>query len=266
MGDVSIGFLGGGRMASALMRGLLREREPGSIGVYDPVLRPGEPWLGTACRVFASPAELFAASRWLVWAIKPQVFHAEAAAWRALRFSGTGWISIMAGVRLARLEALAGNVPVVRAMPNLPLMLGAGAVALAPGRHAGGPHLEEARRLFAPVGEVLVVDEKAMDGVTALSGSGPAYLFYLAEVVDREAHGLGLTPEAARKLWAQTLLGSARMLAAPGAEPAELRRQVTSPGGTTQAALEELERRGFAAAFAAGLAAARDRSVVLSGS
>jgi pyrroline-5-carboxylate reductase len=169
----------------------------------------------------------------------------------------------MAGVKSTSIETLFEGVPVVRTMPNTPMMFSQGMVALAAGAHAGEDHLDAVESFFSPVAKTLRVDEKQMDGVTAVSGSGPAYVFRLAEEVLEQSSKLGLGREQALTLWAQTLRGAASMLEGE-TSPKELREQVTSPGGTTQAALETFETLGLASAFGAGLKAAYDRSIELS--
>lgn len=259
-----LGFLGGGRMASAIRTGLLKSMPPGRICVYEPEAAAAEAWRGLGCAALGSEAELFRSCQWLVWAVKPQVFHRNISAWEKLRFKGSGWVSIMAGVRLEKLEALSGGAAVIRAMPNTPLLVGEGMTALCPGENADSGDLAEAAGIFGPVSRTVIVDESAMDGVTALSGSGPAYLFLLAEAVERHAQALGLAAEKARELFAQTLVGAGRMLLLSGKSPAELRGQVTSPGGTTEAALELLAREDLAGIFGRALLKAKQRSSELS--
>lgn len=174
-------------------------------------------------------------------------------------------VSIMAGMTTARIEsALGGKARVVRAMPNLPVRVGAGVTAIAPGARASEGDLAEARRIFASVGDVLCVDEKDMDAVTALSGSGPAYYFHLTETLASAGEDLGLAPEVARRLAVGTAAGAGKLLAESGESPGTLRERVTSPGGTTAAALDVLRKEGVAEAYGRALRAARDRSRELS--
>ncbi len=155
-------------------------------------------------------------------------------------------ISIAAGIRIANIEgSLRRQVPVVRAMPNTPALINEGVTAIAGGSFARKKHMETASGIFSAVGVVVTVEESMMDAVTALSGSGPAYLFLIAEIM-REAGGtLNLPSEVAQKLVSQTVLGSAKMLVEEGADPETLRKKVTSPGGTTEAALSFLKKSGF---------------------
>lgn len=179
---------------------------------------------------------------------------------------GTLVVSLAAGISCATLEsALPEGTPVVRVMTNTPLLVGQAMSALATGRAATGEHTGRVRGLLEPVGRVVTVPESQLDAVTALSGSGPAYLFAIVEAMIEGGVLLGLPRPLATELAVQTLVGSGAMLA-QGTHPALLREAVTSPGGTTAKALQVLHERGVPAAFLAALAAARDRSVQLSGS
>ena len=179
-------------------------------------------------------------------------------------------LSIAAGVGTAAIEAAATPadppVRVVRAMPNTPALVGAGASAVAGGTHAGEDDLAWAESILAAVGIVVRVAEPALDAVTGLSGSGPAYVFLVAESLIEAGVLVGLPRDVAGRLAVQTLLGSARLLAETGEDPAALRAAVTSPGGTTAAGLRRLEDRAVRAAFLDAVAAATERSRQLGGS
>lgn len=259
-----IGFLGGGRMASAIADGLLAQSENVEILVSDPALESegSEPKWGDRRAEVLSAEQLFERADWLVWSIKPQVFNSVFSPKSLHAFKGVGMISVMAGIKAKSIEAVYPGVPVVRTMPNTPMMYGQGMVALSKGAHASDEHLKLVESLFQPVAQTMVVDEVQMDGVTAVSGSGPAYVFRLAEEVVAQSSSLGLEPEQALKLWLQTLKGAAAMLEGPQS-PKALKEQVTSPGGTTQAALETFEAFGLGEAFAKGLRAAHQRSIEL---
>jgi pyrroline-5-carboxylate reductase len=157
------------------------------------------------------------------------------------------------------LEEAAGDIPVVRAMPNTPALVGAGAAAIAGGRKAGDDDLAWAEGILGAVGEVVRVPEKLLDAVTGLSGSGPAYVFLVAEALIDAGVLAGLPRDVSTTLAVQTLLGSARLLAESGDTPEVLRAAVTSPGGTTAAGLRELERAGVRSAILA-VSAAAERS------
>ncbi|OYO22783.1 pyrroline-5-carboxylate reductase [Enemella dayhoffiae] len=175
-------------------------------------------------------------------------------------------VSLCAGVSTAAVEdVLPAGTPVVRVMPNTPARIGQGMAAASAGRHASAEQVARVVELLAGTGRVVEVPEKLQDAVTAVSGSGPAYLFLVAEAMTDAAVTLGLPRDTARELVTQTLLGSATLLAENGEHPTLLREQVTSPGGTTAAALAVLEQHGLRAAFGDALTAARDRSVELGG-
>jgi pyrroline-5-carboxylate reductase len=173
-------------------------------------------------------------------------------------------VSIAAGVSTAQIEkALPQGCPVVRVMPNTPALLGAGMAAVAAGSRAKGAHLKIILSLFAAVGKSVRVREDQMDLVTAVSGSGPAYLFHLVECMTEAAIQGGLDRETALQLVTQTVYGAARMTLETGKSPEELRIQVTSPGGTTQAALTKMAERGFQETIAEAIQAATRRGAEL---
>ena len=180
----------------------------------------------------------------------------------AIAEAGCGRVlSIAAGVTIARLErALGGEVPVVRAMPNTPALVGAGAAAIAPGSHATEEDLRWAESILQAVGTVVVVPEKLLDAVTGLSGSGPAYVFLVVEALIDAGVLAGLPRDTSVALATQTLLGAARLLTETGEGPEALRAAVTSPGGTTAAGLRALEQAGVRAAFLDAVMAATERS------
>jgi pyrroline-5-carboxylate reductase len=174
-------------------------------------------------------------------------------------------VSIAAGVRLATLEASLGTIPVVRAMPNTPALVGAGVTAIAAGRAAGEDDLAWAEEVLGAVGRVVRVGEPLLDAVTGLSGSGPAYVFLVAEALIDAGVLVGLPRDLSATLAVQTLLGAARLLAETGDTPEALRAAVTSPGGTTAAGLRALEAAGVRAAILDAVVAATERSKELGG-
>ena len=170
-------------------------------------------------------------------------------------------VSLAAGITTAFIEArVPEGVAVVRVMPNTPALVDEGMAAIAPGSHCDDRHLAEAEELMGSTGRVLRVPERQMDAVTAISGSGPAYIFFVVESMIEAGVHLGLPRSTSTELVVQTLVGSAKMLRETGTHPVVLREQVTSPGGTTAAALRELETHKVRAAFLAAMEAARDRS------
>ena len=173
-------------------------------------------------------------------------------------------VSLAAGITTAFLESrLPDGVAVVRVMPNTPALVDEGMAAISPGSHCDDDHLAIAEGLLGSTGRVLRVPEKQMDAVTAISGTGPAYVFFVVESMIEAGVHLGLPRATATDLVVQTLVGSAKMLRETGTHPVVLREQVTSPGGTTAAALRELEVHKVRAAFLAALEAARNRSAEL---
>lgn len=250
--------VGGGKMGEALVGGLLRggwagadvlivEKDPARVDV----LRAALPEVA----VVEAPQR----SAGTVLAVKPGDVPAVCG---AVAEAGTDRVlSIAAGVTLATLErSLGGGPAVVRAMPNTPALVGAGAAAIAPGTTAGEEDLVWAESLLGAVGTVVRVDEPLLDAVTGLSGSGPAYVFLLAEALMAAGREVGLPPEVADALTVQTLLGAATLLARSGDRPEALRAAVTSPNGTTQAGIEAMEAAGFRAAVTKGVDAATKRS------
>lgn len=174
-------------------------------------------------------------------------------------------ISIAAGITTKHIEKAVGkDIPVVRAMPNFPAIIGEAITSISAGSAATREHLGIARYIFSTIGDVVEVDEKLVDAVTAISGSGPAYFFYMIEALTEAAKKLGLDSETAAKLVLKTALGSAKVLNALKEDPAQLRRRVTSKGGTTEAALNVFEKKHFKKIIAIAAAAACTRSKELS--
>jgi len=170
-------------------------------------------------------------------------------------------VSLAAGITTAFIEArLPEGVAVVRVMPNTPALVDEGMAAISRGSHCDESHLAEAEALMASTGKVLRVPERQQDAVTAISGSGPAYLFFVVEAMVEAGVHLGLPRSTASELVVQTMVGSAKLLRETGEHPTVLRERVTSPGGTTAAAIRQLEDHKVRAAFLTALEAARDRS------
>lgn len=174
-------------------------------------------------------------------------------------------ISIAAGIQLETIEAALGAVAAVRAMPNTSTAVGASATAICAGRHAGDAHMRVARALFEAVGRVVEVPERYFDAVTGVSGSGPAYVYFLAEAMIDAAQREGLEREVAIELVSQTVLGAGKMLVETGEDPAVLRDRVTSPGGTTMAGVEVLKEGGFTETVVRAIVRATRRAAELRG-
>ncbi len=259
-------WIGAGNMAEALIRAALRAgHPPGSMRASD-VRAERLEWCRRELGIEAVSDNAAAArdADLVVLAVKPQSMAAALESLRgALRPDATV-LSIAAGVPTARIEAMLGGRPrVVRAMPNTPALVGAGAAAVCAGRYAEEPDLARAEAALRPAGLVERVPEGLMDAITAISGSGPAYVFLLIEFMTEAAARFGVPPDVARRLTLATVAGSARLLELTGLDPREARRRVTSERGTTDAAIRELERRDVPAAFAAALDAARRRAAEL---
>jgi len=269
MSNPGIAFIGGGNMARSLIGGLVqRGHDVGSIRVAEPVadLREGLQ-RDFGVRVFECAGDAAdGATSWLL-AVKPQVIHTVCSDLAAMAQSQRPVVlSIAAGITAAQLDRwLGGGIAVVRAMPNTPALLGLGITGLFANAATGAQQREDAAELLSAVGPtVWVAEEDLINAVTAVSGSGPAYVFLLAEAMQAAGIAQGLPADAARALVAQTLLGAATMLTRLD-EPAEvLRRRVTSPGGTTQAAIEVFEVGGFHGLVDRALAAAAERGRQLS--
>lgn len=260
-----LGLIGAGNMAEAIARGALDRGvlPPGSLCAADPSPERLALFESFGVTPLADNAAVIAASDAVMLAVKPQVLPSLAADFVGLDRDRQTVISIMAGLGAAKIEAvLGGPARVVRVMPNTPLMVGAGMSGVALGPHAQPGDDDLAMELFGACGEAVRVSESDLDAVTAVSGSGPAYLFYLAQAMEQAAAELGLSGPG-RRLVTQTLLGSAQLLAQSGEAPAELRRKVTSPGGTTAAAVATLDELKVSDAVVAALTAARDRSIEL---
>ncbi len=174
-------------------------------------------------------------------------------------------LSLAAGVTTGTYESRLGAIPVVRAMPNTPALVGEGVTGIAAGANAGSDHLELAGEILGAVGSIRIMDESLLDAVTAVSGTGPAYVFLLAEALTEAAVREGLPRDIAENFVHQTIRGAGHLLTNTGKTPAELRSQVTSPGGTTAAAMHVLEERGFRALVEDAVAAAARRSTELGG-
>jgi pyrroline-5-carboxylate reductase len=263
-----LAIIGGGKIGEALLAGLVRQAGGGDdvLVVERSPQRAAE--LAARHGVTAlALADAAARARVLLLAVKPQDIDGLLALLAPHVTAEHLVVSVAAGVPTSRIEAaLPAGTPVVRVMPNTPALVDAGMSVISAGAHASEQHLDEAEALLSPVGEVRRVPESQQDAVTALSGSGPAYFFYLVEAMIDAGILLGLPRTLAADLIVQTALGSAVMLRDSGEHPVQLREAVTSPGGTTIAAIRELERHGVRSAMIAAIEAAHARSVELGGS
>jgi pyrroline-5-carboxylate reductase len=260
-----LAIIGGGKIGEALLSGLIRRSGPDDVIVCE---RSPERAAELTARYGVAAVDLAGATeraRVLLLAVKPQDISALLGALAgSVDPSRHLVVSVAAGIPTARIEAaLPAGTPVVRVMPNTPALVDEGMSVLSAGAHAGEADLDEAEALLSAVGRVRRVPEGQQDAVTALSGSGPAYFFYLVEAMVDAGILLGLPRSLAADLIVQTALGAAVMLRDSGEHPVQLREAVTSPGGTTIAAIRELERHGVRAALIAAIEAAHARSVEL---
>ncbi|HWH29408.1 MAG TPA: pyrroline-5-carboxylate reductase, partial [Mycobacteriales bacterium] len=253
----TIALLGVGKLGEALLSGLIRAGTPAAslVGAEKHPERAAEIAQRYGVRT-ASPAEAVAQADVVLLAVKPQDMVALLGEVASSVRPGTLVVSMAAGITTSLVEgALPGGTPVVRVMTNTPVFVDEAMSAVSAGSHAGAEHLALVEELLSHVGKVVRVPESQQDAVTALSGSGPAYFFYLVEAMIDAGILLGLPRTVAAELIVQTAVGSARMLRESGEHPVVLREAVTSPGGTTIAAIREMEDRGVRAA--ANAAAAR---------
>ena len=261
-----LGLIGAGNMAEAIVRGVLRSerRTAGQVIVSNPGADRRELFerdMGVTAT--ADNVAVARACRTLVLAVKPQkAAEVLAEVGRSVDAEETLVVSVMAGLSSRWIQQAmgGGRRRVVRAMPNTPMMVGEGMVAVARGPHATSADIMEATHLFSAAADVMEVTEDQIDAVTAVSGSGPAYFFYLVEAMVAAGVELGLTEDQALRLATRTACGAGHMLVAGADGPAELRRRVTSPNGTTQAAIESFAAAGLPQIVAEAMAACDRRS------
>ena len=267
--ELKIGFIGGGNMAQAMAGGLLRAgHAPAAIAIAEPDDTRRARWtaLHPDIRRGANNPAVAASAEVLVLAVKPQVMPevlAELAV--APRPAAQLVVSVAAGITLASIASgLKSAVPAVRVMPNQPALVGEGMSVMVAASGVTETQKAQALYLAQATGKALwIAEESLMDAVTAISGSGPAYFYLLIELMERSAVALGLPAEVARTLVRQTAVGAARSAIDPATDVAALRRSVTSPGGTTAAALAVLEQAGIDEILSRAITAARDRGAEL---
>lgn len=238
--DKRLGVIGAGNMAEALIRGVVGTEliSPDKILACDPAPERRLVFQSIGCQV-ADNAAAAAKMEVLLLSVKPQMVRDVLGDIGGLVKPGTLIISIIAGVKSSTLaELLPEGVRIIRVMPNTPLLVGMGMAAVAKGVGAGTADMQRVLALFEAAGKAIEVDENVMDAVTALSGSGPAYVFYFAEALIAAGKNLGLPTDVSHTLAINTLRGAASMLALEDGDPEDLRKKVTSPGGTTAAALD----------------------------
>jgi pyrroline-5-carboxylate reductase len=248
LAGLKIGVIGAGNMGRALVRGLVEESVyPQHVSVFDVDKKKVSDIRKEAhVRVASSNRQCVSLSDVVILAVKPAVLPQVAEEIATVLGSESLVISIAAGVPLAKIEAvLKKPVPIVRVMPNLPALVGAGMSAFSLGKHALPRHRKIAEAVLQAFGEAVQVPEKWLDLVTAVSGSGPAYYFLLTEKMIEAAYEMGMKVDVAKKLVYQTALGSGKVMAEYAEDPEELIARVASKGGTTEAALKVFQKQGF---------------------
>lgn len=263
----TVAVIGVGAMGEALVSGLLGAGwEPGDVALCVRRLDRGDELAHkTGCSVSLDPVETIGGRDVIVMAVKPRDVTDVLETLAGKVGDSQTVISLAAGVTTQTYETQLGPIPVVRAMPNTPALVGEGVTGIAPGIHAGAQHLDVAREILGAVGSVRVMEESLLDAVTAVSGTGPAYVFLLAEALTEAAMREGLPRDVAEGFVHQTIRGAGHLLTDTDKSPAELRYQVTSPGGTTAAAMHVLEEKGFRAVVEDAVRAAAIRARELGG-
>lgn len=269
--ELTIAFIGGGNMASALGSGLIGKRcGAHDVHVIDIEPKALQPWAEQGCSTATVPDDTLARHRIWVLAVKPQFMKEAVAALRPFLQPDTLVVSIAAGISAATLGRWLGRADepwtrVVRAMPNTPSLIAAGATGLLAGSSVTDAEKAQVELLFKAVGELVwVQDDHAIDVVTSLSGSGPAYVFLFLESMIAAAVAQGMAPEQARRLALATVNGATQLAALSPEDLPVLRDRVTSKGGTTAAALQVLNERDFSGTIAAAMQAAATRAAELS--
>ena len=260
-----LGIIGAGNMAEAIARGVIRARlfTPAQIIAAD--VAPARRDLFAqelGIRAVDDNAQVAAQCRVVLLSVKPQMMTAVLPALGKVMDPSTLVISIAAGISSKLLQdnlGTGGRWRVIRTMPNTPMLVGEGMVAISAGAHATAEDRSVARKIFESSATVIDVEEEKIDAVTAISGSGPAYFFYVVEQMIRAGVELGLPAEQSHLLATRTALGAARMLTQSDEAPAELRRKVTSPGGTTEAAITHLENQRVGQSIVDAIKAAERR-------
>ncbi|MGH8820947.1 MAG: pyrroline-5-carboxylate reductase [Rhodoferax sp.] len=260
-----IAFIGGGNMASAIIGGLIKQGvAPGRINVVEPFAEARDRLqrqFGVTAQ--AAPMAALGQAALVVWAVKPQTFH-EAALPVAPHTRGALHLSVAAGIRSGSIAQWLGTERVVRAMPNTPALVGKGMTALVARAAVTGADRQRVEHVMAPTGDCLWVEQEVqLDAVTALSGSGPAYVFYFIEAMTQAGVDMGLPHAQAQQLAVGTFVGASELARASDEPPEVLRQRVTSKGGTTYAAITAMEQDGVKALFMRAMQAARQRALEL---
>ena len=259
---IQIAFIGGGNMASAIIQGLVTQGHPADrIAVVEPFAEARDRLASAfGIRAQAQSGVFLESAEVIVWAVKPQTFH-EAAAQTQAHTRAALHLSVAAGIPSRSIARWLGTDRVVRAMPNTPALIGRGITAFFARPGVQDRDRQQVESIVRSTGEFLWVDsEDTLDAVTALSGSGPAYVFYFMEAMMAAGANMGLSPEQARQLTLSTFAGASELARRSEDPPEVLRQRVTSKGGTTFAAISAMEDAGLKDAFGRALLAARDRA------
>ncbi|HZL04843.1 MAG TPA: pyrroline-5-carboxylate reductase [Coriobacteriia bacterium] len=263
VGETRIAVVGGGRMGEAIVAGLLSAgvAQPGELVVAEPSAERARVFEAHGVRVLPDAHEAVPGANLVILAVKPQVIDAVAAHLAQGLDPGVVVVSIAAGITCARLESVlpAGTV-VVRVMPNTPALVGEGMSVVSGGTEADAASVERVRALFESLGRAIILEERYQDAATAISGSGPAYVALFVDALARAGVRQGLSREVAQALALQTMRGTVALIEGTGTHPAAIIDAVSSPGGTTIAAVEALETRGFRRAVFEAVDAAVKRS------
>ena len=265
MNTIHTGFIGAGNMAQAIIGGLIKTgSSPEQISIFEPNTELAEK-LASGLGILAASenTQIFEDCDVIVLAIKPQVMQAALESVKGVALKpGAFIVSVAAGLPIHLLQGWLGEQhPVVRVMPNTPALVGAGVSGLFASEQASDEQKQVAESIMRAVGSVVWVDsEELIDSVTAVSGSGPAYFFYFIEALERAALGNGLSAEQARLLSLETAFGAAKLALESNADAATLRQRVTSPGGTTEAALQVFKKHAISDSIAEAVSAAADRA------
>ncbi len=262
MSDRELGIIGSGNMAQAIVRGVIGAGfVPADRIIASDVAAPARAVMAGLGVAATEDSAVCAACPRVVLAVKPQVMRGVVETVAARVAPDTTVVSIAAGITTTALDGwLGGRGHIVRVMPNTPMLVGAGMSAIAAGPRAAENDLRWTDQLFASCGRVVRVSEAMIDAVTAVSGSGPAYFFYLAEAMIAAGVAEGLPADTAALLARQTAVGAAKLLSESGESPETLRARVTSPNGTTQRAIETMDAAGVKAALVRAVRAAAERS------
>lgn len=266
--DKRIGIIGCGNMGEALIKGLAQvSRKAKSLLIVSDADRIKSERMRRKYKVAVAEnnESLADSSDIIILAVKPKDFDEAVGSIKSSLSRKKLLISIAAGVTTRQIEGLlSGDIPVIRVMPNMAAVIGESVSSISAGHFAAKAHIRTAKDIFSSLGDIVEIKEDLVDAITAISGSGPAYFFYLVESLIEAAEGIGLTKETARSIVLKTLVGSGKLLEALKSEPSDLRARVTSKGGTTEAALKVFESRNFKDIVKEAAIAACNRSKALS--